>query len=58
MAPVTAAEKATVSIDMYGPARTAITGTPLNAEDLRKLSAEQMVNREAESDSSRFIATC
>src|SRR5246500_1597434 len=39
MAPATAAEKATGSISAYGPARTTVTGTPLNAQDLRKTHA-------------------
>ena len=39
MAPATAAEKATGSISAYGPARTTVTGTLLNAEDLRKTHA-------------------
>lgn len=39
MTPVTAAEKATPSISAYGPARTTVSGAPLNAEDLRKTHA-------------------
>jgi Phosphoketolase len=39
MAPGTAVEKATHSISAYGPARTVVAGTPLNAEDLRKTHA-------------------
>src|SRR6476661_6141671 len=39
MTPSTAAEKATHSISAYGPARTTVAGTPLNAEDLHKTHA-------------------
>src|ERR1700751_843494 len=39
MAPGAAVEKATHSISAYGPARTTVTGTPLNAEELRKTHA-------------------
>jgi hypothetical protein len=39
MTPVTAAGRATNSISAYGPARTTVAGTPLNAEDLRKIHA-------------------
>jgi len=39
MAPVTAAEKASHSISAYGAARSTIRGTPLSAEELRKIHA-------------------
>jgi xylulose-5-phosphate/fructose-6-phosphate phosphoketolase len=39
MAPATAAEKATGSISVYGPARTTVTRAPLSAEDLSKTHA-------------------
>jgi xylulose-5-phosphate/fructose-6-phosphate phosphoketolase len=39
MTPAAATERATPSISSYGVARTTVAGTPLNAEDLRKIHA-------------------
>jgi xylulose-5-phosphate/fructose-6-phosphate phosphoketolase len=39
MTPAAATESATPSISSYGVARTTVAGTPLNAEDLRKIHA-------------------
>src|SRR6201984_1745652 len=39
MAPMVAAEKATNPLSSYGLARSTVSGTPLNAEELRKTHA-------------------